>query len=199
MFTGIVEGMGKVVRLERKANLAVLTIEAGKIARALKIGDSLAVSGTCLTVTGKGTKILKFDMMKETLSATSLGRLGPGDAVNLERALKANGRLDGHFVSGHVDAVGTVTRRITLPNYVEIRIHVAAKLMKYIVPKGSVSVDGVSLTVGEVRQKWFSVYLIPHTLTVTTFGRMTKGDAVNIETDILAKYVLFRHGGGRTS
>ena len=128
--------------------------------------------------------------MLETLRKTTLSQLRPGMPVNLERALKAGGRFDGHFVMGHVDDRGIIKKRIALPNYVEFQISVAPKLYRYLVPKGSVCVDGVSLTVGEVKKNYFSVYLIPHTLKVTTLGTKKEKDAVNIEADILARYIL---------
>jgi len=190
MFTGIVEAMGRVKKVEKKRNLYILNLDAGKLTRGMKIGDSLAVDGTCLTVTAKKGKVLCFDLMKETLDATIAGEYTPGRRVNMERAMKMNDRMGGHFVSGHVDGVGTFKKIVTLPNYVEWQIAVPQKLAKYIVPKGSVCIDGVSLTVGWVKKSSFSVYLIPHTLDVTTFGDRRVGSKLNIETDLLAKYVL---------
>ena len=162
----------------------------GLIQNDLALGDSIAVNGVCLTVTNVREDILTFDIMRETLIKTNLGTLQPKSRVNLERALKANGRIDGHFVSGHVDDLGRIIARITGENYTELRIGIKKSLMKYIAPKGSVCLDGVSLTIGEVKKTYFSVYLIPFTLEVTTLGAMKKGDKVNIETDILAKYIL---------
>jgi riboflavin synthase len=128
--------------------------------------------------------------MKETLDATTLGGLRPGSQLNLERAMKAEARIGGHFVTGHVDAVGVIKDIRTLPNYVEYRVAIDAALMRYLVPKGSVAIDGISLTVGEVKKGWFAVYFIPHTLDVTTIGGKKVRDKVNIETDLLAKYLL---------
>ena len=139
--------------------------------------------------------IEKFDIMLETLLKTNLGALKPGSRVNLERALKANGRIDGHFVSGHVDDMGRIKDVITGENYTELQISAKKEIMKYIAPKGSVCLDGVSLTIGEVRKNFFSVYLIPFTLEVTTLGIVKKGDKTNIETDILAKYMLKERTG----
>jgi len=179
-----------VENLRLKPRLAVLEVSAGTIAKGVKQGDSIAVDGVCLTVTGKRAKTLTFDMMLETLRTTTLGRLIKGDRVNLERALKASDRLDGHFVSGHIDAVGRIKDRVRKTNYLELTIGIPHRLIKYIVPKGSVCVDGVSLTVGKVGKDYFSVYLIPYTKQVTMLGAKSKGDRVNIETDILAKYLL---------
>lgn len=190
MFTGIIEETGIIEGIRSKKNLSVLKVRAQKVLNGVKPGTSISVNGVCLTVTGIKQNILAFDIMRETLIKTNLGTLKPKSRVNLERALKANGRIDGHFVSGHVDDLGKVNTRITGENYIELRITVRKDLMKYIAPKGSVCIDGVSLTVGEVKKTYFSVYLIPFTLEVTTLGDRKKGDKVNIETDILAKYIL---------
>ena len=190
MFNGIVEEIGVVDALERRKNLSVLKVRARKVIPGTKIGDSIAVEGVCLTVTDKKENVLTFDMMRETVDKTSLGRLRRGDKVNLERALKAGGRVSGHFVTGHVDDVGRIEGKITAANYMELSIRLPKGLGKYIGPKGSVALDGVSLTVGKVGKGRFSVYLIPFTKQVTTLGAKKKGDRVNIETDILAKYVF---------
>ena len=190
MFSGIVEEKGVIQNVSRKENFATITIRTNAVHKGTKIGDSICVDGVCLTVTSKKGPVMKFDLMKETLDATTMKHYKPKRTVNLERSLKVNGRLGGHFVSGHVDCVGRLKKIVTLPNYVEFQIEMDKPLMRYIVPKGSVTLDGVSLTVGEVKKKQFSVYLIPHTLDVTTFGIKTDGEEMNIETDILAKYVL---------
>jgi len=190
MFTGIIEEMGVVKGIVSKKNLSVLRVRAKKILKDVKEGTSVAVNGVCLTVTDVKRDVLTFDIMRETLLKTNLGTLTFKNRVNLERALKADGRIDGHFVSGHVDDMGIVTDRITGENYTELRISIRKDLRKYLAPKGSVCLDGVSLTIGEVKNMYFSVYLIPFTLEVTTLGQMRKGDRVNIETDILAKYIL---------
>ncbi len=190
MFNGIVEEIGIVDALERRKNLSVLKVRARKVLQGTKLGDSIAVEGVCLTVTDKKKNILAFDMMRETVNKTSLGRLHRGDQVNLERALKAGARVSGHFVTGHIDDVGRIEQKITEANYEELSIRLPKGLGKYIVPKGSVALDGVSLTVGKVGKGRFSVYLIPFTKRVTTLGAKKKGDPINIETDILAKYLF---------
>lgn len=190
MFTGIVEATSKVKALTRKKNLITLFVEAPKLFNDIKVGDSIANDGACLTVTAIKDGCFCFDLMKETLEATTLKYLEGGKEVNLERAMKADARLGGHFVTGHVDAVGVITDIKSLENYVEYRVTIKKDLMRYVVPKGSVAIDGISLTVGEVKKKWFAVYFIPHTLEVTTIGKKKAGDEVNIETDLLAKYIL---------
>jgi riboflavin synthase len=190
MFSGIVEGMGTVAKIVKKENLYVLSLRAEKFVKGTRLGDSISVDGVCLTVTKREQKGLSFDLMKETLGATIMKDYEPGRQVNLEKSLRMDSRLGGHFVTGHVDGVGSLTKILTLPNYVEWRIAAQPDLARYIVPKGSVCLDGVSLTVGKVWKDAFSVYLIPHTLKVTTFGDKNVGARLNIETDILAKYVL---------
>ena len=190
MFTGIVEVTSKVVSLVKKQNLFVLAVKKPASFNDVKIGDSVANDGVCLTVTAIKDGCFHFDLMKETLDATTLKHLRPKSVVNLELAMKAEARIGGHFVTGHVDAVGRIKDIRTLPNYVEYRIEIPKALMRYVVPKGSVAIDGISLTVGRVKKNWFSVYFIPHTLTVTTIGKKIVGDEVNIETDLLAKYIL---------
>ena len=197
MFTGIVEEIGSVDKLEVKPNLAVLRLKAHKVLSGTKMGDSLAVNGVCLTVTDLTKNTVTFDMMRETLLKTSLGQLRPGGLVNLERALKASDRLSGHVVTGHVDEMVLIKGKVVKPNYVELQIGLKKSFAPYIVLKGSVCLDGASLTVGEVRGSYFSVYLIPFTLKMTTLGMKTKGDVLNLETDILAKYVAgLKKGSG---
>jgi riboflavin synthase len=190
MFSGIVEEKGRIEKARHRANLSTIYVRGDVTAKGTKTGDSICTSGVCLTVTGIKNKVMTFDIMKETLDKTTLGILEEGAYVNLERSLRADSRICGHFVSGHVDNMEKIVDVITKPNYVELRISIGADLAKYIVPKGSVCLDGVSLTVGDVRKKDFSVYLIPFTLKVTTLGLNKPGDRINIETDILAKYVL---------
>ena len=190
MFTGIIEELGRIVGIEEKANLVVLKVRGKKVIKGVKKGDSVAVNGVCLTVTAIQKGVLSFDVMKETLECTSLGDIQKKDNVNLERALKANGRMDGHFVTGHVDDVVILKKIIEGENYTEFRMGLKKGLAKYLVPKGSVCLDGISLTVGTVTKNYFSIYLIPFTKKVTTFGNKEIGSKINIETDILAKYIL---------
>ena len=190
MFSGIIEEIGTVEQVNSKTNLSALKVRAKKILKGIKPGSSIAVDGTCLTVTGIKSNILTFDVMSESLLKTTLGSLKIKAKVNLERALVASGRIDGHFVTGHVDMVGVIKNKVTKANYTEIKVSMTKDLARYIVPKGSICLDGVSLTVGEVKKSYFSTYLIPFTKQVTTLGLKKKGDKVNIETDILAKYIL---------
>lgn len=184
--------MGKVKAIVHKPNMVVVSIDLGKLAKKIAHGDSVAVNGTCLTATGKKGTVISFDAMKETLLATTLKTLKVGDDVNLELAMTPSTRLGGHFVTGHVDEVGVITAITKEPNWVVVTVKVSAKQSRYIVPKGSVTIDGVSLTVGKKRQHSFEVYLIPQTLIATTFGQKQPKALVNIETDVLAKYVLSR-------
>jgi len=190
MFSGIVEEIGMVEQINSKRNLSVLKVRTKKILKGVKTGASIAIDGACLTVTKITNNTLTFDIMRETLLKTTLSLLKPKKKVNLERALKANSRIDGHFVTGHIDAIGVIRNSIIKKNYTEFQINIRKDLAKYIVPKGSICVDGVSLTVGEVKGTYFSVYLIPFTKKVTILKAKKKGDKVNIETDILAKYIL---------
>lgn len=195
MFTGIVEGGGEVVRLRRTGDAAVLEV-AWPGAGELPAGSSVAVDGCCLTVLGPLSEPGRFavDVMGETLARTTIGRLAPGDPVNLERPVAASGLLGGHLVQGHVDGTGEILERTCGPSWDTVRVGVPPDLGRYVAPKGSVAVDGVSLTVvdtappGETEQ-WFTVGLIPTTLRVTTLGRRRVGDPVNLEVDVIAKYV----------
>lgn len=192
MFSGIVEEKGIVKGVNRKPNLITMDVAADRVLRGTKIGDSIAVNGVCLTVVKISGRTATFDLMKETLDFTTLGYAKNGTPVNLERALKVSDRIGGHFVSGHVDGMGLLKKKVTMENYVEWQIELDRKLMRYLAPKASVTVDGVSLTIGWVKKTTFSIYLIPHTLEVTTFGIKKVGQKLNIETDVLAKYIL--HG-----
>jgi riboflavin synthase len=190
MFTGIIEEQGTIKALQRQENLLIIKVETQKIHRGTRIGDSIAVDGVCLTVMDIRKRILSFEVMKETILKTTLRDYQLHRRVNLERALRAGDRLGGHFVTGHIDGVGTIEEKRTKPHYVELEIRASRNLLRYIVPKGSVCVDGISLTVGRVKPELFTVYLIPHTLKVTSLGQKRPRDKVNIETDILAKYLL---------
>jgi riboflavin synthase len=192
MFTGIVEELGEVLALERSADAAVLTVLAPRVGQDVSLGASIALDGVCLTVTGDKSapngRCLSFDVMAETLRRSTLGRLRPGDAVNLERAVRADGRLGGHIVQGHVDGVAVVASRQPGDGWETVRFDLPEDLARYVAEKGSVAVDGVSLTVTAVGRTWFEVGLIPETLRRTTLGRRPVGALVNLEVDVLAKY-----------
>jgi len=190
MFTGIIERIGIIKKIEAKKNLLIFSIDVGPLAKKIRVGDSVSVSGVCLTVTSKKAAVATFDLMKETIEKTSLRYLGAGDGVNLELALQAGSRLGGHFVTGHVDEVAVIKYITQDKNWVALRLGTSRANSKYFVPKGSVTVDGISLTTGRVGKNYLEVYLIPYTLKVTTLGSKKAGDYVNIETDILAKYLF---------
>jgi riboflavin synthase len=189
VFTGIVEAVGTVVAVEPDGDLTRLAVEEPRIAEGVEVGDSVAVNGACLTVTRAAGGRLFFDAVRETLERTALGGLGPGSRVNLERALRADARLDGHIVQGHVDGTGSV--RSLERDGDDVRLYVACgpEVSEFLVPKGSVAIDGVSLTVVGCDARGFDVALIPHTLEVTTLGRLEPGASVNLEADVLGKYV----------
>lgn len=185
MFTGIVEEIGTVKSVQSK----VITIEASKIFDDLHLGDSVAVNGTCLTVSSFDNKIFNADVTQETLNRTNLGSLKNGSKVNLERAMTLSGRFGGHIVSGHIDGVGSIKSMKKDDNAIILTIEVSKHLMKYIVEKGSVAVDGISLTVASLRDNTFSIAVIPHTLKETVLYYKKEGDKVNIENDVIGKYV----------
>lgn len=190
MFTGIVQAVGQLLEVSGRDGDAELLIDtAGLAIGGCSVGDSIAVSGVCLTVTRLGPRSFAADVSRETLDRTVLGALGPGDPVNLELALRAGQALGGHYVTGHVDGVATVVDTREDARSRRVRIEVPAALARYVAPKGSVTVDGVSLTVNEVEGAVFGVNLIPHTLEVTTLGTMASGRRVNLEVDIIARYV----------
>ena len=192
MFTGVVEGIARVksISKSRKGANSVIRVTLGKLGRGLKIGDSVCVSGACLTVTKLSKGEADFELVAETIHRTSFGSLKAGDFVNIERSLRVGDRLEGHFVLGHVDGTGTVDEIIQLPAETKLWIKLDNSLAKSVVPKGSIAIDGVSLTLVDVEGSRISVSLIPHTLTVTTLGERSLGDRVNIEADILGKYVV---------
>ena len=189
MFTGIVEEMGVIRSIRRGARSAVLSIEGRTVLSDLKIGDSVAVNGVCLTATSVDNGGFTADVMHETLRRSSLGSLGPGSPVNLERAMAADGRFGGHIVSGHIDGTGAITDVRKDDNAVWYTVSAAPALLRYIVEKGSIAIDGISLTVASVAADRFSVSVIPHTAAVTALGRKRPGAIVNLETDIIGKYV----------
>ncbi len=189
MFTGIVEELGEVAAVERLARAARLRVRGPKVTADARHGDSIAVNGVCLTVTEVADGVFTADVMDETLRCTCLGELTPGSPVNLERPVRFGGRLDGHLVQGHVDGTGEILERIPGEHWQVVRISLPSRLARYVVEKGSVAVDGVSLTVVEAADTWFSVSLIPTTLELTTLGRKQPGETVNLEVDVVAKYV----------
>lgn len=189
MFTGIVEEVGILKKIVWGAHSAALTIQAERVLSDTAVGDSIAVNGICLTVTSLGTAVFTADVMHETLNRSSLRNAKPGMHVNLERAMAAGGRFGGHIVSGHVDGTGMIREIRRDDNAVWFTISAGPKLLRYIVEKGSITIDGISLTVASVTADSFSVSTIPHTNAVTTLGERKAGDLVNLETDIIGKYV----------
>lgn len=189
MFTGIIEELGKLRGIKKGSKSALLDIEGAKVVADVKLGDSIAVNGVCLTVTGFTGHNFTADVMYETLQRTNLGALRPGEQVNLERALRMGDRLGGHIVSGHIDGVGTITSQTREDIAVVTRITTSPEVLKYIIVKGSVAIDGISLTVIDVDNESFAVSLIPHTAKLTTLGFKKTGDKVNLEGDVLGKYV----------
>lgn len=189
MFTGIVEEVGEVISVDLRAESAVMSIKGPLVTSDAAPGASIAVDGVCLTVTGIHGNVFSVDVMAETLSRSGLGRLVAGSGVNLERAVPVGGRLSGHIVQGHVDGTGTILRRIPGDRWETVRVSTPGELGRYIVEKGSVAVDGASLTVSATGDGWFEFGLIPTTMTATVLGALETGDEVNIEADVLAKYV----------
>ena len=189
MFTGIIQEVGKVKDIIRSTDFAQIEITCGQVLSKLNIGDSIAVNGVCLTATKINTVSFEADVMIKTLELTSLGKLSNSDLVNLELAMLASDRFGGHFVQGHVDAVAVVTKTLVTKDWTQIQIKVSPDLLKYIVAQGSICLDGVSLTVGEVVQDLISVWLIPKTLEKTNFADKKIGDVLNVEVDLLAKHV----------
>ncbi len=197
MFTGIVAEVGRIRDVSRTAGSAVLTIGAERIMDALELGESVAVDGVCLTVTGRSDKSFTVDVSPETLRTTTLGERSSGDGVNLERSLRLGDRLGGHQVSGHVDGVGTIRRCASEGSAVVYTIEAAPELMRYVVLRGSIAVDGISLTVVRCSSTEFTVSIIPFTARETSIGAKRPGDRVNLECDVIAKYVEKLLGGLR--
>jgi riboflavin synthase len=189
MFTGIVEELGTVAALEDQGDAIRLTVSGPLVTSDADLGDSISVNGCCLTVATREEGTFTADVMHETLAKTSLGALQPGTRVNLERAVTPTTRLGGHIVQGHVDGTGTVVRRTPSEHWELVEVSLPADLERYLVAKGSITVDGISLTVVEVGADWFTVSLIPETLARTTLGFKQPGDVVNLEVDVIAKYV----------
>jgi riboflavin synthase len=192
MFTGIIIGTGKVTKLnpKPKSRSAIqMTVDLGKYVRGLKIGQSVAINGVCLSTTKISRNKCVFEMIDETIKKTDLGNVKAGSTVNIERSLKVGDRLEGHFVLGHIDGVATITKIEKKPKEVKFWFKVPKKLVKYVVKKGSIALDGISLTVVDAKKDIASVCLIPQTIKVTNFKSKNVGDKLNIETDILGKYI----------
>lgn len=189
MFTGLIEDLGTVRELRRESNRVRLTVGTAIPAAELHLGDSVAVNGICLTVVDIGTGSFTADVSPESLECTTLGELSAGSRVNLERALRLNDRLGGHLVSGHVDAVATIGERLQDRNAIRFTFRLPAAVNRFVAEKGSIAIDGVSLTVNSVTEETFAVAVIPHTLAMTTLQEKKTGDCVNIETDLIARYI----------
>jgi len=190
LFTGIIEAVGRLAAVEPRGSQVGVVVDAPAVSEGVRIGDSIAVNGTCLTVTKIDVGRLHFDAVRETLERTSLGDQRVGARVNLERAMRADGRLDGHIVQGHVDGTGRVADLARDGDDVRLAVECGPEIARYLVPKGSVAIDGVSLTVVGVSDAGFDVALIPHTLAATNLGDRRLGDRVNLEADVLGKYVV---------
>ena len=188
--------MGAVVSIKRKTSGASLTISANEIIKGAAVGDSIAINGACLTVVAINGKQLSFDLSDETLNSTNLGQLKPGEKVNLEPSLSPDGKLGGHFVTGHVDAVGRLKSKTLVGDTYKVAVDAPQKVTSLLVEKGSVAVDGISLTVVDVFEDYFTLVVIPHTAKVTTLGFKDAGDTVNLEADIIGKYVARFLGKG---
>ncbi|MGW0394478.1 riboflavin synthase [Streptomyces sp. NPDC003042] len=189
MFTGIVEELGEVTAVEQLAEASRFRLRGPVVTEGAKHGDSIAVNGVCLTVVESADGEFTADVMQETLNRSSLGALAQGSRVNLERPMALGGRLGGHLVQGHVDGTGSIVSRTPSEHWELVKVALPANLARYVVEKGSITVDGVSLTVVEAAADWFTISLIPTTLALTTLGIKQPGDPVNLEVDVLAKYV----------
>ncbi|MEX2324940.1 MAG: riboflavin synthase [Nitriliruptoraceae bacterium] len=196
MFTGIVEELGNIAATRSSGGIVRLHIEATRVLDGTRIGDSVAVDGCCLTVTELHASSFSCDLMAETQHVTTLGELNVGDQVHLERALSASGRFDGHMVQGHIDGVGTVGDLVHQPGATYLTIRAPESIAAYVVPKGSVTIAGVSLTVISASDGTFTIGLIPHTIDATKLGQLAAGDRVNLEADVIAKYVERLLAGG---
>lgn len=191
MFTGIIQGLGRVEKIsivKGNGKAAHMTIDLGRLAKGLKVGDSVSINGACLTAVRIKNGGASFEMIGETMKKTVLGSLKLGDRVNVERSLRVGDTIDGHFVLGHVDGIGTITKKIKQKNQTKLWIKMDTELLMYVVSKGSIAIDGISLTVVDVLKDRISIALIPHTLVMTTLGIKDVGEKVNLEIDLLGKY-----------
>ncbi|MEU3459042.1 riboflavin synthase [Streptomyces sp. NPDC006733] len=198
MFTGIVEELGEITAVEELADASRFRVRGPVVTEGAKHGDSIAVNGVCLTVVDFGDGEFTADVMAETLKRSSLGALAAGSRVNLERPMALGGRLGGHLVQGHVDGTGTIVERTPAEHWELVKVSLPAELTRYVVEKGSITVDGISLTVVDAGPDYFTISLIPTTLALTTLGFKQPGDPVNLEVDVLAKYVERLLGANRT-
>jgi riboflavin synthase len=189
LFTGLILETGRTTSVRKRAGGAVLSLKANEVAAMSEIGDSVSVNGVCLTVVGKNGNELSFDLSEETLRSTNLGSLRAGDGVNLEPSLRPDSKIGGHFVTGHVDAAGKVRSKTTVGNMLKFEIEAPQDVLRFLVEKGSVAVDGISLTIVDILKDGFTLVIIPHTAKMTTLGFKGQGETVNIEVDILGKYV----------
>ena len=187
MFTGIIETTAKIKSIKKTRNAVQLTLDPQKKLRGVRMGESIAVNGVCLTVVKKGQKSFAFDVIPETFRRSNLSQIRSGTSVNLERSLKYGDRVSGHYVLGHIEGTGRIQKITRVRNDVEFRISLPKKLKRFLIPKGCIAVDGISLTVGQVTDRSFNVYLIPHTLQGTNLKERKTGDPVNLETDILLR------------
>ena len=189
MFTGMIEGLGTITTIKSMGLAKRFIIDADFNLEKTRVGDSIAVNGACLTVVGISGKRFEVDLSPETLSKTTFGRVKTGERINIERALKLSNRVDGHLVSGHIDGRGIIKQQEVLGNSIRITVAVPEALLRYMIPKGSVAVDGISLTINRCGENSFDVSIIPHTAKLTTIGFKKNGDSINIETDMVGKYI----------
>jgi riboflavin synthase len=189
LFTGLILEMGEILSVKRRSGGAILSLKSKEVAATAKQGASISVNGVCLTLINTNNNILSFDLSEETLRSTNLGSLKTGDAVNLEPSLSFDSKIGGHFVTGHVDAAGKIRSKVNIGDMVKVEIEAPVNVINFLVEKGSVAVDGISLTVVDILKNSFTVMIIPHTAKLTTIGFKGPGDTVNIEADILGKYV----------
>lgn len=189
LFTGLILEMGEILSVKRRSGGAILSLKSKEVAASAKQGDSISVNGVCLTVINTNNNILSFDLSEETLRSTNLGSLKTGDAVNLEPSLSFDSKIGGHFVTGHVDAAGKIRSKANIGDMMKVEIEAPVNVINFLVEKGSVAIDGISLTVVDILKNSFTVMIIPHTAKLTTIGFKGPGDTVNIEADILGKYV----------
>jgi riboflavin synthase len=201
LFTGLILEMGEISSFKKRSGGAILSLKANEVASTAKKGDSISVNGVCLTVVRKNNNTLSFDLSEETLRCTNLGSLKTGDIVNLEPSLSPDSKIGGHFVTGHVDAAGRIRSKVNIGDMMKVEIEAPSNVINFLVEKGSVAVDGISLTIIDILKDGFTVVIIPHTAKLTTIGFKGPGDTVNIEVDILGKYVarFLNRDGNRDS